>query len=120
MADDLKTIEDEARRRLSAAASVDELRAAEGDVLGKRSSLAALNQTLATLDADARKAFGREINEARARLTDLAGARRAELEDVERRARLERERLDLTEVLPGPTRGHLDLRTQTRDRLEDT
>ena len=120
MAEDLTTIEAEARRRLSEASTADDLRSAEAEVLGKRSPLAALNQTLATLDLDARKAAGREINEARARLADLAAARRSELESVERQARLERERLDLTEVRRGRTRGHLDLRTQTRDRLEDT
>jgi phenylalanyl-tRNA synthetase alpha chain len=46
--------------------------------------------------------------------------RRTRLEADERRRRLEAERLDLTEVPPGPpTRGRLSLITQTRDELED-
>ncbi len=49
----------------------------------------------------------------------MAEARRGELERVERQARLESDRLDLTEVPPGPSRGHRNLVTQTREELED-
>ncbi|MDQ3571103.1 MAG: phenylalanine--tRNA ligase subunit alpha, partial [Actinomycetota bacterium] len=112
-------IEKQAAARLEAAAEPDELRAAESEVLGKRSELSALNQGLGQLSPDERRNTGRLLNEARQRLQALAGDRRRQLEAAARAQLLEAERLDLTEVLPGPERGHLNLVTQTRDELED-
>ena len=106
-------------RELETAATLDELRAAESKVLGKRSQLAAFNARLAELSPVERRAVGRLLNDIRRRLTDLAADRLAELQASERAARLEAERLDLTEVLPRPRRGHLNLVTRTRDELED-
>ena len=105
---------------IKGATTPEELKAAQAEVLGKRGSLTALNQTLGALPADSRKGAGAVINEARARLQDAVDMRRAELEAVARAARLEAERLDLTEVLPGSSAGSLHLVTQTRDALEDT
>jgi len=117
--DDLETVEKQARLRLEEAATLDELRVAETDVLGRRSALAALNARLGSMSPDERRAQGQRLNDARRRLQELAAARSGDLQAVERTARLEAERLDLTEVLSGPRRGHLNLVTQTRDELED-
>ncbi|MDQ1437048.1 MAG: phenylalanyl-tRNA synthetase alpha chain [Acidimicrobiaceae bacterium] len=94
----------------------------EGGDLGvlKRGPLVDLNSRLKELAAEDRPRFGQLLKDARqtvqARIDALAAAK----ESAERAARLEAERLDLTEVLPGPpTRGHLSLVTQTRDELED-
>lgn len=105
---------------IATASDLDELKAVQNDVLGKRGALTALNQTLGSLPPEDRKAAGAVINEARARLQGAIEERRAGLEAVARAARLEAERLDLTEVLPGPVAGSLHLITQTRDSLEDT
>ena len=115
----ITSIEEQGAARLGAAADPEELRAAETEVLGKRSELSALNQRLGQLPADERRKAGRLVNEARQRLQALADDRRRQLEAEARAARLEAERLDLTEVLPGPGPGHLNLVTQTRDELED-
>ncbi|MGH9178249.1 MAG: phenylalanine--tRNA ligase subunit alpha, partial [Acidimicrobiales bacterium] len=112
-------VEEEAGARLAAVTTLDGLRAAEAEVLGKRSPLAALNAGLGRLSPDERKEAGRLLNEARRRLQEQAAKRAAELEQQERARRLDAERLDLTEVLPGRARGHLNLVTQTRDELED-
>ena len=112
-------IEAEARDAFQAATSVAEVRTVETEVLGKRSALAGLHQRLGGLGPEERKAQGQALNEARRRLQALAEARRGELEAAERRARLEAERLDLTEVLPGPGWGHLHPVTSTRRQLED-
>jgi phenylalanyl-tRNA synthetase alpha chain len=98
---------------------VAELEAAEAESLGKRSPLAQANAALGALDAENRRTAGRSLNEVRQRLVALAAERRADLEAAERAARLEAERLDLGEVLPGPPRGHLNLVSRTRDELED-
>ncbi len=109
-----------ARLALFSARWVEELRAAQAAALGKKGALTALNGTLRDLPDDDRKKAGALLNEARARLTAAFDARAAELEAGEREARLEAERLDLTETLPGPRRGSLTLVTQTKDALEDT
>ncbi|MGH9157435.1 MAG: phenylalanine--tRNA ligase subunit alpha [Acidimicrobiales bacterium] len=116
---DSEMMEGEGAAGLSGAATLAELDAAEADCLGKRSALARAHAALAGLDPDARRGAGRLLNDARRRLVALAATRRADLEAVERAARLEAERLDLGEVLPGPARGHLNLVSQTRDDLED-
>ena len=112
-------MEEEAGARLAAVTTLDDLRTAEAEVLGKRSPLAALNAGLGRMDPDERKEAGRLLNQARRRLQEQAAKRAAELEQRERARRLETERLDLTEIPPGPARGHLNLVTQTRDELED-
>nr|MDQ3757333.1 phenylalanine--tRNA ligase subunit alpha [Actinomycetota bacterium] len=106
-------------KRIEAAASLDELRSVEADLLGKRSELARRNAALGALGPEERKAVGQELNEARTRLQAAVDARRAELEQQERRRRLATERLDLTEVLPGRRVGHLHLVTQAIQELED-
>ena len=117
--EEIASIERDGVARLEAAATLDELKQAETDVLGKRSALAGVSSKLGGLDPEARKQVGQQVNAARARMQDAAQARREKLEESERQRRLEAERLDLTEVLPGDPIGHLSLVTQTRDELED-
>jgi phenylalanyl-tRNA synthetase alpha chain len=113
-------VEETAAAAFSAAGSMADLRGAQGDALGKKGALTALNATLGSLAPEERKAAGTVINQARARLTAALEARSQEIEAAERAERIEAERLDLTETLPGPLRGSLTLVTQTRDALEDT
>jgi len=113
-------VEAHATAALAGARTVEEVRAAQAEVLGKRGSLTAFNAALGSLPPAERKRSGARLNELRARLQARADARRAELEQVERAARLEAERLDLTETLPGARSGSLSLITQTQDALEDT
>jgi phenylalanyl-tRNA synthetase alpha chain len=117
--DDVAALEAEALGRIRAAATLEELRAAVTAATGKRSALSALNQRLATLAPEERREVGRLLNEARARIEAAAEERRAVLAADERRRRLEADRLDLTELVHVPARGHLNVVTRTRDRLED-
>jgi len=116
---DVALAETEGRARIDAAHSVEALRAVEAEVVGRRSRLASLQQGLGRLPPDERRLRGRQLNEARARLQAGLDLRRVELEKAERRARVESERLDLSEVLPRPGPGHLHLVTQTQSELED-
>jgi phenylalanyl-tRNA synthetase alpha chain len=116
---DLPRLEREASERLVAATSMEELRSAEHDVLGKRSPLASLNATLGALPAEQRKDAGQAINSARGRIRDLLEERRRALGVGERRSRLAAEALDLTEVVGRLERGHLHPSTQARQELED-
>ncbi|HZA75838.1 MAG TPA: phenylalanine--tRNA ligase subunit alpha [Acidimicrobiales bacterium] len=116
---EIQRIEDEARTRVNAAATLDELRAVESEVLGRRSALAELRQLLGALDADDRRNVGKVLNGAMQALGTAVADRRAVLEAAERTERLLAERMDLTEVLPGRPAGHLHLVTQAIQELED-
>src|SRR4051794_26815267 len=107
----LELIRTEGLARIDAAASLDELRAAEAEYWGKRSQLATVQRSIGGLDPDARREAGRAINEVREALTAAAAAREEVLAADERRVKLEADRLDLTEVVPParPLRGHLSL-----------
>jgi phenylalanyl-tRNA synthetase alpha chain len=113
-------IEDDARARVNAAATAEELRAVESDVLGKRSALTDLRRQLGGLDPDARRTVGKVLHEAGTALEAAVAERRAVLDAAARTEQLLDERLDLTEVLPGRPAGHLHLVTQAIQVLEDT
>jgi phenylalanyl-tRNA synthetase alpha chain len=124
------SIESDGLARLESAPRLATLREIERDVLGKRSELARLHTRLGQLPSDERREVGALINAARDRLQSRADALAASFESQERRSRIEAERLDLTEFMSGPLaapldaigrgRGHLNLVTETRTRLEDT
>ena len=117
--DDLDDLVAQARQRVAGVTSLDDLKAVDAELLGKRSELSTRKQGLGGLGPDDRREAGRALNEARTAVEAAVAERRAELEAAERAERLEAERLDLTEVVPGMRRGHLHLVTQARDRLED-
>jgi phenylalanyl-tRNA synthetase alpha chain len=112
-------IEDAARPRVAAAATLEALDALKTELLGRKSGLVALRQRLGSLDPDDRRIVGKALNTAFESVSALLAERRSELEAAERRSRLEAERLDLTEVPPGRPAGHLHLVTQAIAELED-
>jgi phenylalanyl-tRNA synthetase alpha chain len=109
----------QATELIDAAATLDELREVQAELLGKRSALAAAHREVGRLVADERPAAGQKLQEARKEIERLLQDRRAFLEDAERRERLGRDRLDLTEVILAAPRGRLHLVQRTRDELED-
>ncbi|MGZ4704233.1 MAG: phenylalanine--tRNA ligase subunit alpha [Acidimicrobiales bacterium] len=117
--DDIQRIAADADARIGAASTVEELRAVETEVLGRRSGLTDLKKRLGGLEPEQRKAVGMALNEAMRSLEALVSARAAELQQAERASQADAERLDLTEVEVVRRRGHLHLVTQTHDRLED-
>ncbi|HAP75168.1 MAG TPA: phenylalanine--tRNA ligase subunit alpha, partial [Acidimicrobiaceae bacterium] len=72
---------------------------------------------LATVDE--KKAAGQAVNEATEAVEAAADARRAELKRAERALQLAAERIDLTETMHRPGRGHAHVVTQAWQRLED-
>lgn len=121
---------DAGRERLRAATDFASFAEAEREVTGKRSALAQLNTRLRDLAPEQRKAAGEVINGARVDLSTTAAELRRAWQERDRSARVERERMDLSEIwcrrprpaLPwsGRGAGHTHLVTQTRDELEDT
>lgn len=116
---DLRELVTVAGARVASCMTLSALDEVQTDLLGKRSALARAHQTLVHLDPGARPEAGRRLNEVRRQIESSLAERRRELEHGERASRLLGDRLDLTEVIAPPLRGHLHLVERTRDRLED-
>jgi phenylalanyl-tRNA synthetase alpha chain len=116
---DIDDIVAEARERIAKVTALDELKTVQLDLLGKKAPLATLRQSVGGLDPEARKVVGQALNTAREVITAALDERRSSLEAEARRVVLEADRLDLTEVLPGPGTGHIHLVTQAIEELED-
>ncbi len=119
MIDELAAIADEARARIAAAGTLDDLADAERTALGKKGALKGFKRRLGDLDPEERKAVGQAVNDAVAEVEALAADRRFELERAARAERLQADRLDLTETMAGSRTGHLHLVTQAITELED-
>lgn len=119
MIDQVHQATTDAVARLDGAASVAELRSLETELLGKKGVLATLKSGLGKLDVDQRKELGQALNQATAAVQARLGERRSELRAAERAVQLETERLDLTETVDVPRRGHAHVVTQAWERLED-
>ena len=104
---------------ISGAATLDALKAAEPEILGKKSALGQFKRALGGLEPDERRVVGQHLNAVRETVSEALDDRRAELAAGERRAQFEEERMDLTEVPTDPGLGNLHLVTQTVQRLED-
>jgi len=119
MIDELERIAAEARSRIDGASTLDDLDEAERAALGKKGSLKDLKRRLGGLDPDARKAAGQAVNEVIEALEVAVAEQRRSLQRAARSARLEADRLDLTEAMVSSRAGHLHLVTQAIMELED-
>jgi phenylalanyl-tRNA synthetase alpha chain len=117
--EEIEGSESEARERVAKVTALDELRTLEVDLLGKRAPISLLKKRLRDLAANERGPVGQALNQARAAIEGVFAERRVTLEAEERRAQLEADRMDLTEVLPDRGTGHLHLVTQAIAELED-
>ncbi len=120
MTPDLSTIVAHALDRIGAVGDLDDLATAEADLLGKRGELGQAKTRLGSIPSiDERKELGRAVNEATEQIAAALALRRAELAAAARGARIAAERLDLTETISSPSRGHAHVVTQAWERLED-
>ena len=120
MLTDITAARDAALAEIEAAGSLDDVAALTAQLLGKKGALAQQKTRLGSLDSiDEKKAAGQAINEALSAVSDALDERRTALARDARAARVEAERLDLTEFVGKPTRGHAHLVTQAWERLED-
>ena len=100
---DLDGIVSRALAAFSAAGDAASLENAKARFLGKAGELTALQATLKTAPAEARRELGAKFNGAKQRIEQALEARRDELADTKLAARLAEEALDVT--LPGRGRG---------------
>ncbi|MCB0966296.1 MAG: phenylalanine--tRNA ligase subunit alpha, partial [Ilumatobacter sp.] len=120
MIDDIRAAQAAALSQVEQAESLDAIAALDTRLLGKQGELAAFKRQLGSLDTvEEKKAAGQAVNEAMQAVESALEARRGELGDAALQARVAAERLDLTEYVGAPTRGHAHLVTQAWERLED-
>jgi phenylalanyl-tRNA synthetase alpha chain len=118
--DDLRAAADAALAQIAAADSLESLAALDTQLLGKQGSLAQFKKQLGSLETvEEKKTAGQAVNEAMQSVGAALASRSVELGDAALDARVQAERLDLTEYLGKPTRGHAHLVTQAWERLED-
>ena len=120
MIDDIRAAATAALAQIEAADSLESVTALDTQLLGKQGSLALFKKQLGRLETvDEKKAAGQAVNEAMQAVSAALATRTAELGDAALVARVEAERIDLTEYVGRPTRGHAHLVTQAWERLED-
>jgi phenylalanyl-tRNA synthetase alpha chain len=120
MTPDLSTVVADALARIAAIDDLSDLAAVETELLGKRGDLSQAKTRLGSIESiDDRKELGRAINAATLSVTEALAVRRATMATAARSAQLAAERLDLTETISTPTRGHAHIVTQAWERLED-
>ena len=120
MIEEVKRAADVAIERVAGANTADEVRALEAELLGKRGLFATFKTGLGALGTvDEKRAAGQAVNEATTAVVDRLESRRRELAAAEREVQLAAERIDLTEVMAKPKRGHAHVVTQAWERLED-
>ena len=120
MIEEIKQAAADALERVAAAATADEVRVLEAELLGKRGPFATFKSGLAQLaTVDEKRSAGQAVNEATAAVAEGLDRRRRELAKAERVVQLAAERIDLTEITSRPRRGHAHVVTQAWERLED-
>jgi phenylalanyl-tRNA synthetase alpha chain len=120
MIDEVRAAAHAAVDRIGGVATLSEARALETELLGKKGPFAEFKTRLGALaTVDEKKAAGQAVNEATTSVAAAVEARVAELQRAERDVQLQAERIDLTEVLTRPSRGHAHIVTQAWQRLED-
>ena len=120
MIDDIRAARDAALAQVDTAESLESVTALDTRLLGKKGQLANLKKQLGTLASiNEKKAAGQAVNEAMDAVGVALDTRRAVLGSAALDARVLAERIDLTEHVGRPTRGHAHLVTQAWERLED-
>ena len=109
-----------AEQSIANAATIDELRQLDTELLGKKGPLALLKNGLGKLaTVDEKKVAGQALNEAMSAVEVTLAQRRALLGRAERNVQLSAEALDLTEHFVVAGRGKSHIVTQAWQRLED-
>ncbi len=120
MLTDITAAREAALAEIEGATTLDEVAALTAQLGGKKGDLAQLKTRLGTLESvDEKKAAGQAINEAMSTVSAALDDRRTDLTATAMAVRVESERLDLTEFVGKPARGHAHLVTQAWERLED-
>jgi phenylalanyl-tRNA synthetase alpha chain len=118
MLENLQTLIETARADIASCRDLQALDEIRVRLLGKKGEITALLRSLGTMEPEARKQAGAQINEAKETLTALLEERRQALEAEKLAAQLASETVDVTLPGRGQTIGGLHPVTRVRRRLE--
>ena len=120
MLTDITAARDAALAEIKTADTLESLSTLTTRLSGKKGDLARLKTKLGSLETvDEKKAAGQAITEALTAVSAALDGRRSLLASQALAEQIEAERLDLTEFVGKPARGHAHLVTQAWERLED-
>ena len=120
MLTDIIAARDSALAEIEVADTLESIATLTTRLSGKKGELAQLKTQLGSLETvEEKKAAGQAINEAMTAVSAALGERRSLLASQALAHQVEAERLDLTEFVGKPARGHAHLVTQAWERLED-
>ncbi|MXP40076.1 phenylalanine--tRNA ligase subunit alpha [Altererythrobacter soli] len=117
--EDYRTLEDQARERIAAAADLSALEALRVEYLGKQGSVSALLKTLGAMAPEERQEKAPAIQALRQSVFDALAARKAEMEAAELEQRLAAETLDLSLPAPEMPKGSVHPVSQVMDELAE-
>jgi len=115
----LTGLEKQARERIAAAKTPEELEAVRVDALGRKGALAQASKQLGKLPPEERAQAGKLLNAVKTALETAFEARKAEFDRTAMAAKLDAEWVDLTLPAPGPGPGSLHPVTQVQMEIED-
>lgn len=115
---ELEQVVQEITEKIEASDDLAKLDQVRVEALGKKGQLTAMLKTLGTLPADQRREAGQQINVAKNTVQSLINARRDALQNAAVNARIEAERIDVTQPGTGQDRGGLHPVTRARQRIE--
>jgi phenylalanyl-tRNA synthetase alpha chain len=107
MEKDLKTLHDEALKRIKESADERELHDARVAFLGKKGRLTAILRGMKDLSSEDRPRMGAMANKVRNEIEEAEGQRRDEISALELAARIEKEKIDITLPARHHRKGHL-------------
>ncbi len=120
MIEDVLAARDEALIAIAAASQLELLGALDAHYLGRKGVFTTYKASLGALTTvDEKRAAGQALNDAGQAVSSALAQRRGVIASAERVLRLGAERIDLTEAMARPARGHAHLVTQAWERLED-
>ncbi|HEY1798351.1 MAG TPA: phenylalanine--tRNA ligase subunit alpha [Stellaceae bacterium] len=115
--DDLEQLKKGALGEIAAAASLDAIEAARVGILGRSGALTQRMRGLGALDPETRRETGAALNRLKDVIADAIEARKADLADAARSARLAAERADVTLPVPPDMTGRVHPISQTVDEI---
>lgn len=116
---ELKDIELDAKKAFAEVKNLDELEDLRVKFLGKKGMITDVLRQMGKIPAEERPIIGQKANRLKEELNNVLQSKKEELQELERKERLDEEKIDVT--LPGirPTMGHVHPLTKVTNRIKE-
>jgi len=115
----IRALQADARVRIEAACSIEELDAVRVEALGRKGALAQISKEMGKLAPEERARAGKLLNAAKQTLEEAFERQKSKFDEAKLAARLDAEWVDLTIPVPGTRPGSLHPVTQIQHEIED-